>query len=449
MQGSSGRNGNFSIDTVVVGGGLAGLTAGASIARQGKSVIVLEKSTRLGGRAATNESDGVYFNLGPHALYLDGPAYNRLRDLGVSFSGSSPRAPQVRLFDNGRLIVLPLTPWQLMTSTEFSPLDKWRLARFLSMLRRQNTRELDRMSLEQWIEQNVGGRARRIVRYLFRLSTYSTDFHLLSAGAAIDQVVFSLRKGVWYLDYGWQTLVDGVRDALLRSGGQVLANSRAVSVEQVASGVRTRLADGTELTSNSVILAVEPLAAKELLHLPDDEPLVEWHANHRPVRAACLDVALSRLPRPENRLVLGTDQPLYYSLHSAAAKLAPTGVSVVHVAKYLSATDVTSAEANRAQLEDYLDRIQPGWREFVVARRFLPSMVVAQSMPEAKSGGTAGRPGVEIAGQSRVFLAGDWVGPRHMLLDAAIASAEQAAQRAIDLAKSTPSADRSEVYVHG
>jgi len=55
-------------------------------------------------------------------------------------------------------------------------------------------------------------------------------------------------------------------------------------------------------------------------------------------------------------------------------------------------------------------------------------MTVAHAMPRAEEGGLAGRPGVKLDGRPGVFLAGDWVGARGMLADAAAASAEEAAR---------------------
>lgn len=55
-------------DVVVIGGGLAGLTASVYLARGGKSVLLFEKSPSLGGRAITTRKDGALFNLGAHAL---------------------------------------------------------------------------------------------------------------------------------------------------------------------------------------------------------------------------------------------------------------------------------------------------------------------------------------------------------------------------------------------
>jgi len=71
------------LPTIVVGGGLAGLTAAATLARDGRRVVVIEGASQLGGRARTRHHDGFDLNLGPHALYIGGGASAVLRDLGV------------------------------------------------------------------------------------------------------------------------------------------------------------------------------------------------------------------------------------------------------------------------------------------------------------------------------------------------------------------------------
>ncbi|MDB5306126.1 MAG: crtN [Gemmataceae bacterium] len=87
------------VDTIVVGGGLAGLTAAALVARAGRSVVVLERAGGLGGRAATHVRDGINFNLGAHALYCHGHAFPLLTGLRVPFTGRVPSPGRSFLVD--------------------------------------------------------------------------------------------------------------------------------------------------------------------------------------------------------------------------------------------------------------------------------------------------------------------------------------------------------------
>ena len=101
---------------------------------------------------------------------------------------------------------------------------------------------------------------------------------------------------------------------------------------------------------------------------------------------------------PGHRFALGLDRPFYYSVHSAAAKLAPEGISVVHVMKYLRDGAASPCRELEQELEGCLDRIQPGWKSHTVVRRYLPGMTVSHSLPLASENGLAGRPAVSAAG---------------------------------------------------
>src|SRR5690349_14815743 len=78
-------------DTVIVGGGLAGLTAACYLARGGRSVTLFERAAGLGGRAATQLVDGYAVNRGAHALYTGGAASEILRELGVTYHAAIPQ----------------------------------------------------------------------------------------------------------------------------------------------------------------------------------------------------------------------------------------------------------------------------------------------------------------------------------------------------------------------
>jgi phytoene dehydrogenase-like protein len=180
------------------------------------------------------------------------------------------------------------------------------------------------------------------------------------------------------------------------------------------------------IQARAVILAVSPPAASALL--PDNAALASHAKELVPVRTACLDVALASLPDRRSLFALGVDRPLYASVHTATARLAPEGGAVVHLLHYAPSGD---ARADEAELTALLDRLQPGWREVLVEKRFLPSMIASNALLTASRGGLAGRPGPEVPDAAGLYLAGDWVGPTGMLADAVFASARAAAELAV------------------
>lgn len=74
----------YSYDTVVVGGGIAGLTASTYLARQGNNVLLIEKNKELGGLVNTFIHNGFYFDAGVRALLNAGIIFTMLKDLNIN-----------------------------------------------------------------------------------------------------------------------------------------------------------------------------------------------------------------------------------------------------------------------------------------------------------------------------------------------------------------------------
>lgn len=413
-------------DVVVVGGGIGGLACAALLGRQGKRVVLLERAPELGGRGVTHVESGFHFNLGPHALYRGGEGIRILRALGVEPSGGAPGAAGGYAVHGGALHTLPGGLISLLTTDLLGIAGKLEVARLLAALPRVDAAAHMETAWSDWLSANVrDGVARQLLAALIRLSTYANAPAVLSAGAALRQLQAALKDNVLYLDGGWQTLVEGLRDAALATGVDLRVSARAAAVRAGVAGMRVELADGTAVEAAAAVLAVPPGAAAALCDGSAAATLAAWAAEAVPARAACLDVGLSSLPKSRNLFALGVDVPLYLSVHTAVARLAAPGGAVVHVAKYLPAGAANDAKGDEAELEALLDLMQPGWREVVVERRFLPDMTVTHGVAAARRAGR--RPGPAVPGSDGLYVIGDWVGERGMLVDASLASAEQAA----------------------
>ena len=72
------------VDTVIIGAGLSGLTAAQALIKSGQTVAVLEARERVGGRLLTKEIEGSSFDLGAQWI---GPGQKRVnalcRELGI------------------------------------------------------------------------------------------------------------------------------------------------------------------------------------------------------------------------------------------------------------------------------------------------------------------------------------------------------------------------------
>ncbi len=383
---------------VVVGGGLAGLTAANELAGEGHQVSLLEQAEELGGRARTQQDRGYLLNFGPHALSQGGVTARMLRQWGVPFEGKPPDTSSASfLVRGGRMYPLVYTVRGLLSTRLFSPIEKVQAARVLQQMLTSEASNGE--AIGEWIESHSRSpRVREFAAMLVRLSTFSCELSQMSARAALGQYRLAATQGVLYLDGGWGTLIRGLERRARRLG---VAIRVGVSVNRLA-----------QLQADGIVLAVPPAAVERMT----GRALPPTH----PVRLACLDLGLRRMPEGAARIALGVDRPLYLSTHSVVAALAPAGKALVHVAKYLSGA--TDAASDRRELEQFADLAIPGWRDEAEVVRFLPQMIVTSAIRSPQ-----GRPSIDELGIPGVALAGEWVGPEGMLADAAVASALAAA----------------------
>ena len=438
---------------VVIGGGLAGLSAALYLARAGRMVTLFERRSTLGGRAATQRRNGFRFNLGPHAWFRGGAGSRVLRELGIPVIGSIPKRSGQALY-RGEGLRLPTTVFGLLTTSLLSLRAKREAAALMIRVRFLDARQLAGMSLQEWIDgQTTDETLREVIAAVVRLTTYTHAPREQSAAAAIGQLQLAARRGVLFVHDGWQRIVDALHSAAVGAGVNFVTSARVVrvihngAVEGIEIGgleedattdtysitleEALRPSRGARLNVDTVVMAVDPASATSLLD-PDDQ-LPNWWPAATPVQIACLDVAIESMPQPAATFALGIDRPLYYAAHSAYAQLAPKGAALIHVARYLPPIGDgprSDRDSGEQELEMMLDGLQPGWRDRLVHKRFLPRMTVSNVLLRAGEEGV-GRSATRVDGVRNLYVAGDWVGDEGMMSDAALASAMAAARAVI------------------
>jgi phytoene dehydrogenase-like protein len=414
---------------VVVGAGLAGLTAAATAADHGADVTLLEAREHAGGRARTAVVDGFHLNQGAHALYRGGPAWATLEGFGITPQGHAPDATGVTgLHADGTLGAVPGDARSLVQTNLLGWRAKVTLARlFLRPARLVATVEPG-TSMQEWIDsRSPDPDLRAQLAMLARVSTYCGELDALDASAGVAQVVKAAVHGVVYLDHGWQQLVDGLQAVVRARGVRVHERTKVDAIEPRGAAFVVRTATG-DLDADAVVHATGgPIDADALLH--GASPSVrDWARRERPVHVSTLDLALRALPVPQRRITFGLDEPVYFSVHTPAAHLVDGPGEVAHLIWYCDADD-TDAHDRRPRLEALLDRVQPGWRDEVVDIRAGRRLLVAHGRPRPGAG-FGGRPPVAVPDLPGVFVAGDWVGAEGLLADAVFASARAAGRAA-------------------
>jgi phytoene dehydrogenase-like protein len=101
-------------DAIVIGGGISGILISLALSKEGKSVLIIEKSNIMGGNCRTYEIDGYHVDTGPHAItnLLNGP----LKELIKKYFTVIPRFFPINTYyvrDNKKLQEFPLTLLQL------------------------------------------------------------------------------------------------------------------------------------------------------------------------------------------------------------------------------------------------------------------------------------------------------------------------------------------------
>jgi phytoene dehydrogenase-like protein len=414
-------------DIVVVGAGLAGLTAACYLARAGRKVSVFEKASIIGGRGTSSDHEGYQFNRGIHAIYAGGSMTEILRELGIAYTGGTPKS--VHVLHGGRVSRAPISPIGLLTSRFFSFRDKIELGRLFRSIARMSPETFANISVQQWLKSYV--HRPKVMAFMTANAwtfVYSSALDQVSAEVFLRKLKLSLKHPILYVDGGWQTIVEGLRKTAEGEGASIFTGKSIVAIQEMdgeACGVC--LESGEFIAASAVILAVSPNEAVRLMSKGGSSSFRNIVESLTPARVACLDVALTQLPNPKCVVVQDLDHPKFMSVQSLYSRVAPKDGALIYTFKQLDPNQQTEPHQDELELEEFLDVTQPGWRKVLVKRQFLPRIEVIGMLPTAMKGGYSGRPGPKMPDVPNLFVAGDWVGPG-FLSDASFSSAREAAR---------------------
>jgi phytoene dehydrogenase-like protein len=304
---------------------------------------------------------------------------------------------------------------------------KIELFRTLAKIGKINADTVPAVSLREWTEHEVRDpMVRHIVYALFRAGTYTQAPDHQLAGPVLRHVGRTFKKNmVLYVQGGWQSIVDQLYEKAARAGVTLMTGKSVSEIENDGNVRKIKFTDGETLDISHVISTAPPAETSRFIRDADHTALMRWKDQARVSSAACMDLCLKRLPVPSRNVVLGIDQPVFYTNQSKVTKLSEDGTVVVHIIKH-NGTGGTDPKADERLLEQMMNLIQPGWHQEVVAKQYLPNMTVAHDYMHIDR--TDRFPGPDVPEIRGLYVAGEWASHGEWLVDSATASGRRAAQ---------------------
>lgn len=267
------RDGEF--DCLVVGGGLAGLSAAHELVRAGRSVHLIEGEEWVGGRARSVWHRGRPVDLGFQALFA-GYRETRalLRAVGVRRRHLRPVDGGLAVRHEGRWSVLRPRPGGLAGFDAISRADRARVAWLGAEVAGRGARALlDGPEAAEPVASYLDGRGfgEAAMERLWRplLGAMLLDHELIGDAAYVRFLLASfVRGGAVMPSEGHGMIAERVAAAIRAGGGTLETGVRASALEPDAAGRRVggvRTEDGRTLSARQVILAVDAPAARALL----------------------------------------------------------------------------------------------------------------------------------------------------------------------------------------
>jgi squalene-associated FAD-dependent desaturase len=279
------------VRAVVVGGGLAGLTAAIALAEQGAEVTLLEAKPRLGGATCSFNRDGLIVDTGQHVFLRCCSAYQGLlAKLGMTAHAPvqprfdvtvlAPGRPAARLRRTALPAPLHMLPglggFSLLTKSERAKVSVAALA-----MRRVNPADpaTDLVRFGDWLARHgQSEHARRIMWDLFTISALNIAGDDASLSLAATVVKTGLLGDKDAADIGVPALPlgelhgDAAGRLLARVGAQVHLSAKVAAIEPgTTPAFQVRLARGGDaglpevIGADAVVLAVPPEQAAKLI----------------------------------------------------------------------------------------------------------------------------------------------------------------------------------------
>lgn len=279
---------------LVIGGGVAGLTAAYDLARAGYNVTVWEAAPYLGGLAAGFKASHWAWPLERfyhHLFQSDHDIIRLAEEIGIGHDVFF-RRPITSVWKNGRSYPFD-SPLRVLLFPHLGLVDKLRMGLVIAYLRfSRNWRRFERVTAHEWLTRAMGPRAYETVWKPLLVGKFGEHYREVNL-AWFWARIHKRSPKLGYFRGGFQHFVDTLAARVAEHGGTICTRQPAQHVQPLPEGGFRVVGDGATWEGDVVISTVSPHLFQKLV--PDlPSTYLEKVRQLRSMGAVVMTLALKR-----------------------------------------------------------------------------------------------------------------------------------------------------------
>ena len=303
---------------IVIGAGIAGLSAASYLAKDGYKVTILEKNSHIGGRARKFEAEGFTFDMGPSWYWMPDVFEKFYNDFGKTcsdFYELKRLDPSYKVvWKNNEGIDVPSDMTELEALFErFEKGSALKLQQFLkeaaykyevgindlvykpslSILEFADMRLLNGL-MKMDVLTSMKKHIRQFVSHPFLIELMEFPILFLGALAKNTPALYSLMNyadmslGTWYPMGGMHKIIEALESIALENGVEIVCDADVSEINVSGSNVKSVMVNGKEYMTDAIVGAGDYHHIEQKLLRPEHRQYTEAYWESRKLAPSCV-----------------------------------------------------------------------------------------------------------------------------------------------------------------
>ncbi len=419
-------------DAIIVGGGLAGLSSAAMLAKEGKKVLVLERGN-LGGRAVTLNIKDFKFNFGAHAIYgRDSSTLRKFeKELGIQIDWRDFNPNKAKYDLGSSLTDIPANIVGLFRTRVMKNASKvaFTYEIFKTMIGKEKGSA--HLSIKRWMdEKHISEDVQEMMLTLASSNFFTKEPEKIPSDVYFSYYsrLFSTNKPVAYIEGGWQALIDEFVRVIEENGGEIRTKQKVTAVLTEEERVVEVEAVDASYRGERFIFCIPPSELAKVFEGSKIEHLLKHYSHYQASYVFVYDIGLKeRIDTPYTYVYDKNNKMFITDISYYDETCVPEGGQLLQAIAYLNEDELGNKEALaevQEKIEQLYDKHFTGWRDQLV----VPRMSKRASAQEVKWRMDQQAMPVFFPDYRNLYFAGDWCQGKGQLSELSFSSAYEACQ---------------------